>query len=56
MTERETATFDMYFCSIASFQFHPRASLHNAKVLTLQECAEKALEMMQIRKEILERN
>lgn len=48
-------TFDLYFTSVASFQYHPRASLPGARVLNLEECAEVALRMLEIRKKHEER-
>ena len=40
-------TFDMYFASIVSFQFHPANPA--ATRLTLDDCATIAIQMMQVR-------
>lgn len=40
-------TFDMYFASIVSFQYHPANP--SATRLTLYECAAIAIQMMQVR-------
>ena len=42
--------FGMYFTTVAGFQFHPRASLEGAKVLTLEESAAVAYKMCLIHK------
>ena len=43
-------TFDMYFASITSFQYHPANPA--AQRLTLDECATIAVQMMQVRAEV----
>jgi len=43
-------TWDMFFASVTSMQYHPRASLHGAKVRTIEECAEIADQMLIERK------
>lgn len=41
-------TFDMYFASITSFQYHPANPA--AQRLTLDECATIAVQMMAVRR------
>ena len=53
LTEQEQNVFDIYFASISSMQFHPGSGKKDHKQLSLQECADKALEMIAIRREIL---
>lgn len=54
MTNNENITFDLYFASIVSMQFHPGAGTKDHKALTLQECADKAMQMLNIRRELIE--
>lgn len=49
----EVAAFDIYFASIRSMQFHPGAGTREHVQLSARECAEAALEMLAIRREIL---
>lgn len=49
----EIAAFDIYFASIRSMQFHPGAGTREHVRLTAKECAHDALEMLAIRREIL---
>lgn len=44
--------FDMYFTAIASIQFHPVQMQKGETVMTLRECAEKAVEMMQVKEKM----
>ena len=39
-------TWDMFFASVTSMQYHPRASLNGAKVKTIEECAVVADQML----------
>jgi hypothetical protein len=48
----EYFTFDMYFASLASMRHHPGAGTKDHKKLTLQECADEAIEMLKIRRAI----
>lgn len=48
----ERIAFDMFFASLASMQVHPGAGTKDHRVLTLEECAQKALEMLQIRRNL----
>lgn len=49
----EVLAFDVYFASIAGFQFHPGAGTKEHRKLTLQECADMATEMVRIRRKTL---
>jgi hypothetical protein len=42
--------FDMYFATIVSMAIHPGYARDNVKQMTLEDCAEKAAEMIEIRK------
>lgn len=53
-TPQEWIAFDMYFASIRSMQFHPGAGTKEHFVLSAEECAKEALEMIRVRKEIEE--
>lgn len=50
----ERATFDIYFASICSMQFHPGAGTREHVVLSAQQCADAALEMLRIRRSLIE--
>lgn len=52
----ERVPFDMYFASIASMQAHPGAGTKEHKKMTLQECRDMALEMLAIRRNLIEEN
>lgn len=53
MDANELIAFDMYFASIRSMQFHPGAGTREHVRLTAQECADAALEMLRVRRAIL---
>ena len=55
MDAGEIAAFDIYFASIRSMQFHPGAGTREHVRLTARECADDALEMLAIRREVLNR-
>lgn len=50
MKDEEKMAFDVYFASIASMQFHPGAGTKAHAALTLEQCRDKALEMIELRK------
>lgn len=50
---QEIAAFDMYFASIRSMQFHPGAGTREHRVLSVEECASAALEMVKVRQQII---
>lgn len=49
----ELAAFDIYFASIRSMQFHPGAGTREHVRLSAKECADAALEMLAIRREVM---
>jgi len=49
----EQVAFDMYFASIVSFQHHPGAGTKEHRVLSITECRDIALEMMQVRRKVI---
>lgn len=49
----EWAAFDMYFASIRSMQFHPGAGTREHVRLSAKECADAALEMLQVRRTLM---
>lgn len=51
----EHIPFDMYFASLASMQVHPGAGTKEHRKLSLEECRQMALEMMKIRREVIEK-
>lgn len=50
----EIIAFDMYFASIASMQSHPGAGTKEHKKLTLEECRDTALKMLEIRRNLIQ--
>lgn len=48
----EYLTFDLYFASLASLQVHPGAGTKDHKALSLEECKDKALQMLIIRRNL----
>ena len=53
ISQEEYITFDMYFASLCSMQVHPGAGTKDHAKLSLQECADMALEMIAIRREVI---
>lgn len=49
----EAITFDMYFASLCSMQVHPGAGTKEHAKMTLKECSDMALEMIEIRRAII---
>jgi hypothetical protein len=45
--------FDWYFCSLAGMCLHPGFKREGTKELSMRDCAHLALEMMEIREEVL---
>lgn len=54
MRPDEIVAFDIYFSAIATMQFHPGAGTKGQEPLTLEQCRDKALEMLQLRKSVIE--
>jgi hypothetical protein len=48
----EYITFDMYFASLVAMQVHPGAGAKGNKPLTLEECRDKAIEMLRLRRQL----
>lgn len=46
-------TFDMYFASVTSMQYHPGAGTKEHRRLTLEECRDVALAMLALRNELI---
>lgn len=49
----EYVTFDMYFASLCSMQVHPGAGTKGHDALSFKECRDKALEMLELRREVI---
>ena len=47
--------FDLYFCSVVSMQFHPGSGTRGHTALSLEECAQIALEMLILRNRLIEK-
>lgn len=53
LTPEEHTPFDVYFASLASMQVHPGAGTKGQKPLTLEQCRDKALQMIELRRAVL---
>lgn len=51
----EDFAFDMFFAGIVSMQYHPGAGTKEHKKLTTRECAEVAMEMIEVRRDLADR-
>lgn len=49
----ERIPFDMYFASLTAMQVHPGAGTKEHRKLTLEECRDMALRMIDIRREVV---
>lgn len=52
LSHEEHIPFDMYFASLASMQVHPGAGSKEHRKMTLEECRDMAIEMIEIRREV----
>lgn len=48
----EHLAFDCYFASLASMQVHPGAGTKEHRKLTLEECKDMAMQMIEIRRSV----
>jgi hypothetical protein len=46
----EYSSFDMYFASVCSMQFHPGAGTKDHKRLSIDECKDIAMQMLKARR------
>jgi len=53
--EDEVIAFDLYFGSIAAFQYHPGSGTRDHVPLSLEDCRDSALRMIELRREVLYR-
>jgi hypothetical protein len=53
MDSEEKIAFDMYFASVTSMQFHPGAGTKDHTKLSLDECKNVALAMLEQRRQAL---
>jgi hypothetical protein len=51
--EDERIPFDMYFASLVSMQVHPGAGTKEHRKLTIEECRDMALRMIDVRREVI---
>ena len=54
LQDSESVPFDVYFASVCSMQFHPGAGTKEHRQLTIDECRNVALAMIQARREVFE--
>lgn len=52
-TPEERVVFDMYCAAILSMQYHPGAGTKEHVKLTARECADLAVQMLEIRRETI---
>lgn len=53
LRDDERIPFDMYFASLMSMQVHPGAGTKEHRKLTLEECRDMALQMIDIRRAVV---
>lgn len=53
LTTNESMAFDVYFASVTSMQYHPGAGTKEHRRLTLEECRDIALDMIELRRQIV---
>jgi hypothetical protein len=53
LQEEERIPFDMYFASLMSMQVHPGAGTKEHRKLTMDECRDMALQMIDIRRNVV---
>ena len=51
--EEEHTPFDVYFASLMSMQVHPGAGAKENRPLTMAECRDMALKMVEMRRSVL---
>lgn len=51
----EHIPFDMYFASLVAMQVHPGAGTKEHRKLTLEECRDMALDMIEIRRTLIDK-
>lgn len=49
----EHISFDMYFCALASMSLHPGAGTREHKQISLTECRDMAIEMIELRRQTI---
>ena len=52
LTPDEYIAFDCYFASLASMQVHPGAGTKEHRKLSLEECRDMAMQMIEIRRSL----
>ena len=52
-TKMDISVFDMYFASLVSITLHPGYNRENATQPTLEDCAEMASEMIEVREKYI---
>lgn len=51
--DHEQTAFDVYFASVTSMQMHPGAGTKEHHKLSLEECRDVALQMIEIRRNVI---
>lgn len=51
--DNEHIAFDMYFASLCSMQVHPGAGTKDHAKLTLEECRDMAMQMIELRRSVI---
>ncbi len=49
----EKVAFDVYFASVTSMQYHPGAGTKDHARLSLEECRDVAVKMVELRREVV---
>ena len=53
INEDEKFSFDCYFASLCSMQVHPGAGTKEHRQLSLEECKDMAIQMIEIRRSVI---
>lgn len=53
LRDDESLSFDCYFASVTSMQFHPGAGTKEHTKLSLEECRDIAMQMVILKRELL---
>ena len=53
MNPSEVIAFDMYFASLTSMQFHPGAGTKEHRQLSIKECSDIAVQMLELRRQVI---
>jgi hypothetical protein len=53
LSQDEKVAFDVYFASVTSMQFHPGSGKKDHEPLSLDDCRDVAMKMIEIRRNLI---